>query len=204
MRARCVVIPHDLRVENLLRGGEQWFIGDWRRPKPERSFYDSDVPVLAYIGWTALILGTATAVMATGRITISLVLSGMLVWSFVPAFQVVTGLFLVRGSRLPRAVALARYFAPGWYWWVWFLVVAAIVLVVPGAGGFLDYFLCTIPIPAALTVRALVALRRELHGDNAFTALRNVAVHQAATYLALAVYIGWTVALWARLAPFVS
>ena len=142
--------------------------------------------------------------MATGRITISLVLSGMLVWSFVPVFQVVTGIFLVRGSRMPRGVALARYFAPGWYWWVWFLTVAVIVLLVPGVGGFLDYFLCTIPIPAALTARALVALRRELHGDNAFTALRHVAVHQAVTYLSLALYIAWTVDLWARLAPFAS
>ena len=159
---------------------------------------------IGYIAWTALTLGTATAVMATGRITISLVLSGMLVWSFVPVFQVVTGLFFVHGARTPRGVALARYFAPGWYWWAWYLVVGVIVLIVPAAGGSLDYFLCTIPIPAALTARALVALRRELHGENAFTALRHVAVHQAVTYLALAAYIGWTVALWARLAPLVS
>jgi hypothetical protein len=75
---------------------------------------------------------------------------------------------------------------------------------VPHAGRFFYAILCTFPIPAALTVRSLVGLRRELHSDNAFTALRHVAVHQGVTYLALAVYIGWAVALWARLAPLVS
>ena len=160
--------------------------------------------VISYIASTALILGTATAVMATGRITLSLVLSGALVWSFVPVFQVLTGFFFVRGRRTPRGVAWARYFAPGWYWWLWYLVIAAIILMVPRSAAFLYYFLCTFPIPATLTARALVALRREVHGDNAFTAVRHVAVHQGVTYLALATYIGWTVALWARLAPLVS
>ena len=160
--------------------------------------------VIGYIGWTALILGTATAVMSTGRVTISLVLSGMLVWSFVPVFQVLTGMIFVRGSRTSRGVALARYFAPGWYWWIWYLLVAGIVLLVPNAESSLDYILCTFPIPAALTARSLVALRQELHGENAFKAVRHVALHQGVTYLALAVYIGWSVALWARLAPLAS
>jgi hypothetical protein len=182
--------------------GGQLRIGVARSPSIRSTI--QAMPVIGYIGWTALMLGTATAVMATGRITLSLVLSGMLVWSFVPVFQVLTGLVLVRGSRTPRAVALARYFAPGWYWWIWYLILSAILLIVPHAGRFLYALLCTFPIPAALTVRSLVALRRELHGDNAFTALRHVAVHQGVTYLSLAVYIGWTVALWARLAPLVS
>ena len=162
------------------------------------------MPVIEYIGWTSLVLGTATAVMATGRVTVSLVLSGMLVWSFVPVFQVLTGLMFVHRSRLPRRVALARYFAPGWYWWVWYLSLALIVLLAPDVWRFLDYLLCTLAVPAVLTARSLVALRHELHGERGITALRQVAVHQAVTYVALAVYIGWTVGLWARVSPAVS
>ena len=162
------------------------------------------MPVIEYIGWTSLVLGTATAVAATGRVTVSLVLSGMLVWSFVPVFQALTGLLFVHSSRFPRAVALRRYFAPGWYWWIWYLSVAVIVLLAPDVWRFLDYLLCTLAVPALLTARALFALRRELHGESGVTAVRHVAIHQGVTYLALAAYIGWTVGLWARVSPMVS
>ena len=56
---------------------------------------------------TALVMGTASAFAATGHVTLGLVASGLVCWSFVPLLQIATAVAIM-GPRLSRPVPLAR------------------------------------------------------------------------------------------------
>lgn len=157
--------------------------------------------VIGYMALTALVMGTAAAVLGTGRVTVPLVLSTTLVWSWVPVVQLLTGLVLVQGRGPARRVALTHYFATGRYWLIWVLCIAVILLLLPDPHlwVWLDYLLLTFLLPATLTARALRRMRRELFGDSPAAARWSVAAHQVITYSIVVLYIAWAVALWPRL-----
>jgi hypothetical protein len=87
-------------------------------------------PVVARAAFASLLVGTAVAIMATGRVTIPLVLTGALFWMFVPMLQLLMGAVLAwsapfRAVAMPRALELWMLaHAP---WSLWLLAVAAIV-----------------------------------------------------------------------------
>lgn len=151
----------------------------------------------------ALVLGTAAAVLGTGRVTIPLVASTTLIWIWIPVVQLLTGLLLVRGARLPPSEALTRYFETGRYWSGWLLLFTVVLLLAPRPFAIIDWALATALIPAVLTTRALTRTVREVCGVSERSARRRALVHQAITHTILVLYFGWAVALWPRLAVLV-
>ena len=156
------------------------------------------VIVLGYMGLTALVVGTVSAVLGTGRVTLPLILSTTLMWSWVPVVQLLTGYLFI--GRVPRrSEALAQYFETGKYWLVWMLVFAAAVLLAPRPFAILFYVVATSVVPLVLTARALARVRRQRFGERASVAWRRVLVHQAVTHGIVVGYFAWAVALWPRL-----
>lgn len=152
---------------------------------------------------SALVVGTVTAVLGTGRITLSLLISTTLIWSWIPIVQVMTGLLFIRGARMARRAALARYFQTGRYWSAWTLSFALVLLLVPNPFAFLTYLILTAVFPAVLTAHALVAAAMDICGDSPDRARRRMLLHQGVTYAILVSYFGWAVALWPRIAALV-
>ena len=151
---------------------------------------------------TALVIGTATAVLGAGRVTIPLIASTMLIWIWIPIVQLFTGLYFVRGARGPRSDALVRYFDTGRYWLGWLLLFTVVILLAPRPFAILHYAVATAIVPAALTRRALVWVGKTC-GMPERTARRRALMHQAITYTIVLLYFGWAVALWPRLAALV-
>lgn len=162
--------------------------------------------IIGYMALTALVIGTAAGVSGTGRVTVPLVLSTTLIWSWVPVVQLLTGMVVVQGRGPARGVALMQYFATGRYWSIWILCIAVILLLLPDPQlwMWLDYLLLTFLVPATLTARSLRRMRRELFGDSPAAARWRVAAHQLITYSIVVLYIAWAVALWPRLATAVQ
>ena len=151
----------------------------------------------------ALVIGTVTAVLGTGRVTIPLVASTTVVWCWIPLLQLLTGLLFIRGTRLPLSQALARYFQTGRYWSCWLLLFAGAVLLAPQPFTVLNLLKATALIPLLLTARALVEAGMDICGDTRPAARRRVVMHQALTYAVFLVYFGWAVALGPRIASLV-
>ena len=152
---------------------------------------------------TALVIGTATAVLGTGRVTVPLIAGTTLIWMWIPLVQLATGLFFVRGARVPTSDALARYFETGRYWSCWLLLFTAVLLFGPRPFATLDWAAATAIIPVVLTTRALTRTGCEVFGASDRDARRRALVHQGITHAILVVYFGWAVALWPRLAALV-
>ena len=147
----------------------------------------------------AIVVGAATAAGATGRITWSLLVSGTLVWSFVPIVQLLTGLLMVRGTNVSRRRALDSYFSAHRPWSLWLLGVAAVLLVAPNPGVSVLYVAATFVVPAVVNIRLLLACCRRDLGFSPSVARSRVLVHQLVTALVLAVYGAYAIAFIARM-----
>lgn len=161
------------------------------------------VRLAARMALVALVIGTAVTVAAAGRVTIPLVITGVLGWSFVPVLQLLTGLLLVRTTPGPRLRQLERYFATHWAWSIWILAFHAAVLVVPPA--YAGVWLATTAVAPILWTGMLLLefCRRELMLDRR-AAVRRVALHQSVTWLLVLVYVSVAVALWPRIVGVLS
>jgi hypothetical protein len=155
------------------------------------------VNIVGHMALTALAIGTVAAVLGTGRVSVPLVASTTVMWSWVPVVQLLTGYFFV--GRVPRrGEALIHYFETGVYWATWLLLFALAVVLAPHPFAILDYALATAVVPVVLTARALTRLRRQRFGERASVAWRHVLVHQAVTHAIVVGYFAWAVALWPR------
>lgn len=153
----------------------------------------------------ALVIGTSVAAAATERVTLSLVLTSTLAWSFVPVVQLLTGLGLTAGAATGRRLyALERYFETHPAWSLWILAVHAVFLLWPAARGLTLLLVPTGILPAVLTVRALRRVCSEALGMPAAAARRAVAVHQAITWMIVGAYVGWASAYVPRLVGWLS
>ena len=161
--------------------------------------------VLGHMALIALVIGTAVSTAATERVTLGLVLTSALAWSFVPVLQLGTGLWLVRNAGPGRRMlALERYFDTHPAWSVFILGFHAVLLAWPPSRG---YALLLAPLaifPIVLTMFSLTRLCREVLGMTTGTATRAVLVHQAMTYVVVAVYAGWASAYLPRIIGLLS
>ena len=154
---------------------------------------------LSRMALVTLVFATTMSVAATGRLTLGLLMSTFICFSFAPLVQLATGLLMLRGSRVNRRAGLRGYFATHRPWSLWMLLMAGIVIVLPNPGAFTYILALTAVVPAALTIRGLLRFAREVLGDSSRTAWWRVGRHQAATVLVLAVYLDLSVALWPRI-----
>jgi hypothetical protein len=136
----------------------------------------------------AMVVGTATSVAATGRITILLLASGTACWSVVSLVQLCTGVLLVRGATVPLRRGLERYFGAHGPWSLWLLAIAGMVLLLPDPGGWIVPLALTFVVPLVFTFRRLDALCRLELGFSAAVARRRTLLHQGVTLLCLLAY----------------
>ena len=148
---------------------------------------------------TAMVIGTATAVAGTGRVTLSLVASGTLVWTFVPLLQLLTGLLLVRGAAIGTRRALEGYFARHHPWLLWLLAVAAAILLLPHSAYRSLAILTSALVPAYIGARQLAAFCRDDLGFTAAASRRRLLLHQSLTYLFVLLYVDYATELGERL-----
>jgi hypothetical protein len=146
----------------------------------------------------AVLLGVVTAIAATGRITASLVVSQTLVWSFVPALQLLTGAMVIASVRrrpvdFPRALELL--FAAHGPWSVWLIVFAAS----QGVAVNTEVVLACAVVPIAWTAVLVTAFAREVLGVTASSARRRAFAHQAVSVTLMVIYIELATALWTRI-----
>lgn len=161
--------------------------------------------LLGQMALVALVIGTSVAAASTERITASLVLTSALAWAFVPALQLMTGLWLVRGAVVERRIrGLEAYFDTHLPWSLSILAVHAVLLVWPATRGSGLTLVALAVVPTALTVVALTRMCREVLGVSAAAARRMVLVHQLLTLLLALAYIGWASAYLPRLVGLVS
>jgi hypothetical protein len=143
----------------------------------------------------AIIIGTTTAIASTGRLTLSLLVSGTVCWSFVPVLQLMTGLILVRGGRVSRAKALALYFDTHRPWSLWLISAAMLLLLLADPGGWLIPILATAIAPAIVSGRAVTALLTQKLGFSVPQARRRAALHYTLTLAIVLIYAEYAGAL---------
>lgn len=152
---------------------------------------------------TALVMGTASAFAATGHVTLGLVASGLVCWSFVPLLQIATAVAIM-GPRLSRPVPLARrlelWFMGHAPWTLWIFAVT-LLMGQAGLSSHLEWaIIASAFIPAVWTSVVGAAFCRVVLGDSRGAAVARTALHQAITWTLLLLYFGWAVALGPRIA----
>lgn len=159
----------------------------------------SAVVVLRQMALIAAIVGTSVTVTATEHVDIWLVVAGVAGWSFVPVLQLVTGVILVRGSRVPVATALEHYFATHWPWSLTILTAHAALLVVPWFRGHAFWLVGLAVFPVLATIRLLLAVCRGPLRMDPRQARRRVVEHQLLTLFLIVLYVQLATALWPRI-----
>jgi len=170
------------RELTLLKATDTWLVA-FRRP--------------AFI---ALLIGTLVAISSTGRVTLGLVSSIAVCWSFVPVLQLLAGAIVIASCR-GRAVAMPRaldlLFAGHLPWSLWLLIAAAWAASVPvfsqGALGL------TMLVPAAWTAYIVFAFCRTVLGVTTRGAVLRTAAHQAIVWTLAGTYVFLATGMWPRL-----
>jgi predicted permease len=136
----------------------------------------------------AVLLGLTTATAAAGHVSVRLVLSEILSWSFVPLLQLATGAMLIRSARA-RTVRTARaielLFAAHGPWSLWLVGTALWQL----SGPSLKAVIASAVVPHAATAYLLLVYGREVLGLTRSQARRRVFAHQTATVVLILLYI---------------
>jgi hypothetical protein len=158
--------------------------------------------------WTALrrpllvttVIGASAAMSATGHVTLALVLSTTLCWSFVVALQAAIALALIAGPAR-RTVGLARaidlYFAGHAPWSLWML--ASVAWAPSPVGRPFTPVLVAAAVPLVLTPLMVSAFFREVLEMDPRHAAARTAVQQAMTWGMFVLLWGTAVALVPRM-----
>jgi hypothetical protein len=149
----------------------------------------------------ALVIGTATAVSATERVTFSLVASGTICWSFVPALQMATAACVLRSAGRPD-IGMGRrldlWFMGHGPWSLWLLAGGALLFWPPDIPYLELWMVAGAIVPAAWTAWIGTAFCRKVLADSRPRARRRMALHQAMTWAIVIAYIVLAAQLWPR------
>ena len=148
-----------------------------------------------------LVIATGVALVTTGRVTVSLLATAMLAWSFAVLVQLAAGALLVASAPdrpVSMPAALDLLFAGHLPWSLWLLVAAAwttaaiasVPIVVVAA---------TLVIPIVWTQFVLAAFCRAVLRTTASGARGRVALHQLLIWSFVLNYIAWNAGGWFRL-----
>lgn len=146
----------------------------------------------------ALVVGAATALAATGRLTAGLALSGAVCWSFVPAVQMGIAASVLRSprTRLRAAQRLDLWFMGHAPWSLWMLGAAAFIAWFGGAG--LPMIGSAI-VPIVWTAWIARAFCLRILQDTPRQARRRLVLQQALTWMVVLAYVALAAQLWPRL-----
>jgi hypothetical protein len=149
----------------------------------------------------ALIVGTVTAVCSTGRVTLGLVLSGTICWSFAPAVQMAVACAVIATSRhradLPQSLNL--FFIGQGTWCLWLLAVAAWTALTPPTQQIQQAIAISATIPLAWTVVIIYAFFRIVFQYTRREAVARTCSHQGLIWLVVGAYVMVANQLWPRL-----
>jgi hypothetical protein len=156
---------------------------------------------------TALVMGTASAFAATGHVTLGLLISGFVCWTFVPLLQMATAAAILRpraGHSLPLGHRLELWFMGHAPWSLWIFTVT-LLMGNAGIWSRLEWaVIATAVIPGIWTSVIAAAFCRVVLGDSRRAAIVRTALHQAITWSLVLLYFGWAVALQPRIAAFLG
>jgi len=163
----------------------------------------------ARVGWfgalgrpalVIVLIGTAVSTAATGRVSLGLVSSTALAWSFAVALQIAVGASVIASSRarrvgMPRAVDL--WFTGHLPWSLWLLVVAGVTRMLPSFS--LEGILLTMIVPMAWTAAIASAFCHIVLGTTRRAARLRAAAHQLVTLVLVLSFVAWSAGGWFRL-----
>jgi hypothetical protein len=155
----------------------------------------------------ALVVGTGSAFSATGHVTIGLLVSGFVCWSFVPLLQMATAGAIMRSSRsrvLPFGRRIDLWFMGHMPWSLWILAATLAMGTAPKGWRVEWPIIVSALIPIAWTSVIAASFCRVVLGDTSRVARARTALHQAVTWTIALIYIGYAVALWPRIAAFLG
>ncbi|HUF22647.1 MAG TPA: hypothetical protein VMN81_00865 [Vicinamibacterales bacterium] len=161
--------------------------------------------ILQYVFFISLLVAGAASVSATGRVTLSMLVSLGISWMFLPLLHVLAAAALVASAPRPaaggnRAVALLLMgHAP---WSIWILLAAAMA----AAFGYHAWhpMLFAALVPIALTFRIVHAFCLEVLRTSPRGAIACTLLHQSVTGLVGVVYLEKTVGLVPRIYGWLS
>lgn len=155
----------------------------------------------------ALFLGGGSGFAATGHLTVGLLASGLLCWSFVPLLQVATAAAIMRplASRpLPFKRRMELWFMGHAPWSLWVFAATFAMGIAPSSVRIEWPIIGSAVIPIAWTGVIAAAFCRIVLGDSRTVAIARTALHQAVTWTIAFVYVAYVVALWPRVAAFLG
>ena len=148
-----------------------------------------------------LVLGTALPITGVGRVTVGLVLTTTVAWTFALAVQLVAALALIASAprrRIALPAALHLFYAGHLPWSLWLLSFAALTMAdAPLMAR--DTVLHSVLIPIGWTAIVMAAFCREVLGDSRWVARVRTAAHQVLIYGFVLVYAAWAAGGWFRL-----
>jgi len=148
--------------------------------------------LLARLVLILLFMATIAAVIVTGRITVGLLVTAALSWSFVLVLQMLIGMLVIQSAparRVGFARALDLWFASHLPYSLWLLMMATWLFVVASFPPFA--LALTVVVPAVWTGVISLAYCRAVLVASARGARRRVAVHQAIAWLCVAAYLAF-------------
>ena len=151
--------------------------------------------------FTAIVLGTSVGIWATNHVTVRLVLSMMVCWSFAIALQLAAALVLIVPARrrLPVASAVDLFFASHGPWSLWFLGSVVWVLLSSPLGRPAQFHIETSLLPAAWTALLVFAFCRGVLECGRREAFFRLVLHQSIIWSVAIVLFALAVQLVPRL-----
>jgi len=153
----------------------------------------------------AFVLGCAVAALASGRLSVRLIVDGAMSFAFVPAIELAafaTVYWTGRRRRIPFARALDLFFAGNAPWLLWIVVVLALGSVVPPrqiSPWILPVLVASL-IPIVWSAYIDFHFFREVMGRPARGAVRDLVIHRALGWVAATVYF-LGIAIWSETLP---
>ena len=181
----------------LQKGLPTPFSEEWRvAVAPERAYStmvdDAAAPnrLLVRVGLVLLLFATIASIVLTSRITVGLLVTAALSWSFVIVLQLLIGMLVIASAparRVSAVRALDLWFASHVPYSLWLLLIASWVVAV---GTFPPFpLVLSIVVPAAWTAIIARAYCRVVLGLPSPAAQWRVVLHQSAAWLCVVVYL---------------
>ena len=150
----------------------------------------------------ASIIGAAIAIATTKRITIGLLLSLTLCWSFAVVLQFAAAAALGASSKrrnVSLAAAVDLIFLGHAPWSLWLIAMAMWSAFSPTGAHFTDGMMLTALIALGWRSAIIFAFCRRVLQASTTGALLRTALHQAVILFFIFLYAAWAVDLWSRL-----
>jgi hypothetical protein len=170
---------------------EEWHVA----VAPERTYsalVEAGAPhrLFSRLGLILLLFATVASLILTRRITVGLIATAALTWSFVLVLQIVVGVLVIATAparRVGMARALDLWFASHLPYSLWLLVIASWILAVETFPPF--PLVVSILVPAAWTAFISRAYGRVVLGLPTRSAHWRVALHQSMAWLCVITYL---------------